>query len=108
MTFGTDMHKASPYGCNRPFGVVEITPEGAGIVLTRMPKGQFSIFNLQFSIYEVYPVYTLIRLQYNMKKKEKEVSATTRATPDDNEGGRAVTPDASFEGKNNANNPNFQ
>ena len=44
----------------------------------------------------------------NKKKKEKEVSATTRATPDDNKGGRAVTPDASFEGKDNANNPNFQ
>ena len=44
----------------------------------------------------------------NKKKKEKEVSAITRVTPDDNEGGRAVTPDASFEGKNSKLISNFQ
>ncbi len=44
----------------------------------------------------------------NKKKKEKEVSATTRVTPDDNEGGRAVTPDASFEGKDSKLSSNFQ
>ena len=45
--FGTDMHKASPYSRNRPFGVVEI-PLKAGLVPPERQKAnfQFSTFNL--------------------------------------------------------------
>ena len=43
----------------------------------------------------------------NKKTKEKEATAITRATPDDNEGGRAVTPDASVS-KDNTNISDLQ
>ena len=39
----------------------------------------------------------------NVPKSKKNTSAVTRATPDNNEGGRAVTPDVSSEGKDNVN-----
>lgn len=42
------------------------------------------------------------------RAKEKEASVITRVTPDDNEGGRAVTPDASFVGKDKTNSSNLQ